>query len=215
MTAADSTLAQGQPRRGSAATRLAGLAGVIGGAVLLAAFVVDIPPGLNDVRLVLFFIGAMAVAAAAYTPLSATGRGVARVAVGLVLVANAWGLAMSATSAMLSIPVGPGTFGLVYFWAGLAWWLADAVFGFVALRVGGWARLGGLALGVGSLLAISGMDRFELTTRDNPTIFGPLSLTGIALNALGWIVLGLWLLTRRVATDSPRAEDPRPAATSS
>jgi hypothetical protein len=215
VTAADSTLAQGQPRRGSAATRLAGLAGIVGGSVLLAAFVVEIPPGLNDVRLVLFFVGAMAVAAATYTPLSATGRGVARAAVGLVLVANAWGLAMSTISAVLSIPVGPGTFGLVYLWAGLAWWLADALFGFVSLRLGGWARLGGLALGVGSLLAITGMDRLELTSRDNPTIFGPLALTGIAMNGVGWIVLGLWLVTRRPPADSLPEASPRPAATSS
>ena len=41
------------------------------------------------------------------------------------------------------------------------------------------------------------MDRLELTTRDNPTIFLPLSLTGIALNGVGWIVLGLWLVSRR------------------
>jgi hypothetical protein len=204
MTAADSSLENSQPGGGSAAILLAGFAGVVGGAVLLAAFVVDIPPGLNDFRLALFFIGAMAVAAAAYAQLSETGRGVARVAVGLVLVANAWGLAMGATSAALWIPVGPGTFGLVYFWAGLAWWLADALFGFVAMRLGGWARLGALALGVGSLLAITGMDRLELTSSANPTIFGPLSLTGIALNGAGWIVLGLWIMTR-----------PRPAATSS
>ena len=91
----------------------------------------------------------MAVAAAAYPPLARTGLGVARVAVGLVLVANAWGLAMGAISAAFSIPVGPGTFGVVYFWAGLAWWLADALFGFVALRLGGWARLGAAALAVG------------------------------------------------------------------
>jgi hypothetical protein len=154
--------------------------------------------------LALFFVGAMAVAAATYAPLATRGRGVARTAVGLVLVANAWGLAMGAISALFSIPVGPGTFGVVYFWAGLAWWLADALFGFVSLRLGGWARLGGLALGVGSLLAITGMDRLELTSSRNPTIFGPLSLTGIALNGVGWIVLGLWLIAR-----------PRPAATSS
>jgi hypothetical protein len=58
-------------------------------------------------------------------------------------------------------------------------------------------RLGAAALAVGSLLAILGMDRLELTTSDNPTIFLPLSLTGIALNGVGWIVLGLWLAISR------------------
>jgi len=197
VTALETTVRHGQPPAEPTAARLAGLAGVIGGAGLLAAFVVDIPPRLNDVRLTLFFLGAMAVATAAWMPLATTGRGVARVAVGLVLIANAWGLVMGAISAALSIPVGPGTFGVVYFWAGLAWWLADALFGFVALRLGGWARLGALALGIGSLLAITGMDRLELNSSQHPTIFGPVSLVGIALNGLGWIALGVWVITGR------------------
>jgi hypothetical protein len=194
---AHTTLRPGQPRGEPLATRLAGLAGVVGGAGLLAVFVVDIPPGLNDVRLTLFFVGAMAVSATTYASLAASWRGVARVAVGLVLISNAWGLAMSAISAELSIPVGPGTFGLVYFGAGLAWWVADALFGFVALRLDGWARLGALALGMGSLLAITGMDRLELTSAQHPTIFGPIALVGIALNGIGWIVLGLWVVVGR------------------
>jgi hypothetical protein len=197
VTAGETTLRHGHPRAGPTAARLAGLVGVIGGAGLLAVFVVDIPPWLNDVRLTLFFLGAMAVAAAAWMPLATTGRGLARVVVGLVLIANAWGLVMGVISAALSIPVGPGTFGVVYFWAGLAWWLADALFGFVALRLGGWARMGALALGVGSLLAITGMDRLALTSSQHPTIFGPVSLVGIALNGLGWIALGMWLVGGR------------------
>ena len=199
MTAAGVTLEGRRPAAPSPASRLAGVAGVIGGAALLAVFVVDVPQGLNDVRLALFFVGAMAVAGALYPVLAAKGRGVARVAVGLVLVTNALGLAMGIISSAFSIPVGPGTFGVVYFWAGLAWWLADALLGFVALRLGGWARLGALALGVGSLLAITGMDRLELTTRANPTIFLQLSLAGIALNGVGWLVLGLWLALGRRA----------------
>ena len=197
MTAASATIAIPGEEGPSRRTRAAGLLGVVGGTALLAAFILEIPPWLNDFRLALYFVGAIGVAAASYPPLARTGLGVARVAVGLVLVANAWGLAMGAISAAFSLPVGPGTFGVVYFWAGLAWWLADAVFGFVALRLGGWARLGALALGSGSILAITGMDRLELTTRDNPTLFGPLSLAGIALNGIGWIVLGLWLGSRR------------------
>jgi hypothetical protein len=57
--------------------------------------------------------------------------------------------------------------------------------------------LGALALAIGSLLAVTGMDRLEWTTRDNPTIFLPLSLAGIALNGLGWILLGIDVATRR------------------
>ena len=163
---------------------------------MLAAFVIEIPPWLNDVRLTLFFVGSMAVAAAAYPPLARTGQGLARVAVGLVLVANAWGLAMGAISAAFSIPVGPGTFGVIYFWAGLAWWLADALFGFVALRLGRWA---GLAHWPGRRLAPRdhwhGSPRADVVGKPHDLRSRPVD--GIALNGVGWIVLGLWLVGRR------------------
>ena len=102
------------------------------------------------------------------------GPAVARVAVGLrarreCLAGSRWAPSRPPSS----IPVGPGTFGVVYFWAGL-----DVVAGRRALRVRrapprrlGEARR--LALGVGSILAITGMDRLELTTRGNPTSFLP------------------------------------------
>ena len=61
----------------------------------------------------------------------------------------------------------------------------------MTLRSGFAARWGALALAIGSVLALTGMDRLELTSVANPTIFGPLSLIGIALNGLGWILLGL------------------------
>jgi hypothetical protein len=83
------------------------------------------------------------------------------------------------------------------FYAGLAMWLADSAFGFASLRVGGAPRLGALALAVGSLLAIVGMDRLGLTSPTNPTIFGPLALIGIAMNGIGWILLGAAIVNRR------------------
>ena len=75
-----------------------------------------------------------------------------------------------------------------------AWWLADAAFGFVALRLGAVTRWGALALGVGSLLAILGIGQLELTSPENPTFFGPIALTGVALNGVAWILLGLDLV---------------------
>jgi hypothetical protein len=47
------------------------------------------------------------------------------------------------------------------------------------------------------------MDRLELTSPGSPTVFGPLALTGIALNGLGWILLGIDLARR--APEAPRA----------
>jgi hypothetical protein len=61
-----------------------------------------------------------------------------------------------------------------------------------------------MALGIGSLLAFTGMDRLEWTTRADPTIFLPLSLAGIVLVGIGWIALGVDLvMTRRSSEASP------------
>ena len=67
------------------------------------------------------------------------------------------------------------------------------------------ARLGFDGVAIGSVLAITGIDRLELV-QANPTIFGPLSLAGIILNALGWILLGLDVATRRRASDAQPQE---------
>ena len=89
-----------------------------------------------------------------------------------------------------------GDFGLIYFFAGVAMWVTDAAFGAVSLRLRAVTRLGAVALLVGSLLAITGMDRLGLTSSASPTIFGSLGLTGVALNGVAWILLGIDVATR-------------------
>lgn len=179
----------------SPSSRVLGFAGILGGAVLLAAFVVEISPGLNNVRLGLFHLGAIAIVVAVHRRQVAASPSLARAAAGAAVLANAWNLAWLVLSTGRQNPFA-GDFGLVYFYAGLALWLADASFGVVTLRLGVVTRWGALALAIGSLLAITGMDRLGLTSRADPTIFLPLSLTGIALNGLAWIVIGIDLVTR-------------------
>jgi len=174
----------------AASTRLLGLAGILGGAVLLAAFVIDIPPALNDARLVMFSLGAIAVVMALYPRQTGVPGTVYRVASVAAIVANAWHLSMVVLSIGRESPFA-GDFGLVSFYAALAMWLADAAFGAAALRSDVPSRWGPLALAIGSVLAIAGMDRLGLTSPSNPTMFGPVALTGVALNGLGWILLGL------------------------
>lgn len=187
----------------SASARLLGLAGILGGAVLLAAFLVEIPPGLNDARLVIFSLGAIAVVVAVDRRQPAASPTVFRVAIIAAVVANAWHLSMVVLSIGRTNPFA-GDFGLVSFYAALAMWLADAAFGAAAFRSGAASRWGPLALAIGSVLAIDGMDRLGLTSVANPTIFGPLALTGVALNGLGWILLGLDIASggRLVVLDS-------------
>ncbi len=180
----------------SASSRLLGLAGIMGGAVLLAAFVVEVAPDLNNVRLVLFNLGAIAIVVAVHRLQVAASPTLARVVAIAAVVANA--------SVVLRevLPYGPwhpfaGDNGLVLFYAGIAMWLTDAAFGLVTLRLGVVTRWGALALAVGSVLAILGIDRLGLTSESNPTIFGSLALTGIALNGIAWILLGLDIASRR------------------
>jgi hypothetical protein len=180
-------------------SRLLGLGGIAGGSVLLAAFVLEIPAGLNVLRIVLYLLGAIAVVVAADRRQVDASPTLARAAALAAVIANAAVLLREV------LPYGPwhpfaGDHGLVLFYAGLAMWLTDAAFGLVALRLGVVSRWGALALAVGSMLAILGMDRLGLTSEANPTIFGPLSLTGIALNGIGWILLGLEIARR----DDPR-----------
>jgi hypothetical protein len=83
-----------------------------------------------------------------------------------------------------------GDFGLAGFWVALAFWLADAWFGLVALRLGVVWRGAALILVAGSLMAIAGMDRLGLTSPADPTFFGPIALLGMAMVGTAWVLLG-------------------------
>jgi hypothetical protein len=208
----DRTVAHSLATSPSTSSRVLGLVGILGGAVLLAAFVIDIAPGLNVLRLVLFNLGAMAIVLAVHRRQASAAPTLALLAAVPALVANAWYLAM----VLLSIgrpqpPLGDSDFRLVMFFAGAAMWLTDAAFGLVTLRLGVVARWAALALAIGSVLAFTGMDRLELTSPSNPTIFQPLSLVGIALNGIGWILLGLDLAIRRRVLPI-QAQEVRPGA---
>jgi hypothetical protein len=169
--------------------RVLGAAGILGGTVLLAAFVIEIPGGLNNVRLVLYFLGAIAVIVAVHRRQASRGNRWSTVVAAAAIVSNAWYPVMLLVS--IGRPIAHDVFGEAFFYSALAWWLADAAFGFDALRLGVVTRWGALALGVGSLLAILGMDRLGLSSAADITVFGRLGLTGVALNGVAWILLGL------------------------
>jgi hypothetical protein len=190
--------------------RILGTLGILGGTALLAAFVVGIPGEINTLRFVAFNLGAMAVVVAVHRRQASIGPRLAWLAASVAALANAWYLVMVVLSAGRPQPPDPDPdFRLVMFYAGLAMWLADAAFGFVTLRYRVVTRWGALALAVGSLLAILGMSHLQLTSPSNPTIFGSLSLIGVALNGLGWILLGASVVGLRrpsrmpVSTTSP------------
>lgn len=181
-----------------------GLLGILGGTVLLVAFVVDIPSDLNAFRLVLFNIGAIAVVVGVHPYQAHVAPRLAVWVAGFAVAANAWYVGMEILSIGEPDPFG-GEVGYVWFIAAIVMWLTDAAFGAVTLRLGVMGRWGAAALAIGSVLAITGIDRLGLTSSHDPTIFGPISLIGAALNGLGWILLGLDLALRGVGVgdDTP------------
>jgi len=167
-----------------------GALGVAGGLGLLLAYILDIPTAWNTLRLVLFCGGAIAIAIATHGRHAAASRPLALAGTVPLVVANGWYIAWVLLAVGRERPFA-GDFGLVGFWAGLAFWLADAWFGLIALRLGVVWLWAALILVAGSLMAIAGMDRLELTSPANPTIFGSIALMGVALNGLAWVLLGL------------------------
>jgi hypothetical protein len=174
-----------QPR-----VRVLGLLGIVGGIAVLAAFVVTIPPAQNTARIFLFLAGGVGVALAAHEPQARVSGRLALACVIPLVLANGVVAIWELLSLGRDRPFA-GDFGLVGFYAGLAMWLAHAWYGIATVRIGVLSRWAAIALVVGSVLAITGMDRLELTSSVNPTIFGPLSLLGIALNGIAWALLGL------------------------
>jgi hypothetical protein len=176
--------------------RLLGVVGILGGLALVAAFVVDIPQAWNPARLVLFLVGAIAIALAVHPSHARVAPRLALAGAVPLVIANAWSMTWVVLALGREQPIG-GDFGLIGFYASLAVWIAHAWFGLCALRIGVLWRPATVVLAVGSLLAITGMDRLELTTQANPTIFEPLSLLGIALNGAAWILLGTQIVAGR------------------
>jgi hypothetical protein len=174
--------------------RALGAAGIVGGAVLLSAFVIGIPDWFWDLRMTLYLVGAIAVVAGVHRRQVAFAPSFSLAVAVAAIAAN--GLYLARAVVFPNSPWHPfaGDNGMVFFYAGLATWIADAAFGTVAFRLGAVTRWGALALAVGSALAILGMDRLELTSPADPTIFAPLGLIGVALNGVGWILLGLDLM---------------------
>jgi hypothetical protein len=192
-------LAHSLTRPPSIAVRVMGLAGVAGGFALVAAFLPHPPwtPETFNLRLVVFSAGAIAVALVVLRRRPIASRLIAPIAV-VTIVANAWHIAMVLIGiGRPQFPEPDPEYRTIAMYAGVALWTADAAFGFSTWRIGGLARLAGLALGIGSLFAFSGMGNLGLIDGDFEWFFLPASQVGIALNGLGWILLGIAVATRR------------------
>jgi hypothetical protein len=77
------------------------------------------------------------------------------------------------------------------------------VFGAASAVIGAVSRIGSWAVAVGSVLAVTGIDRLGLVSEANPTVFNTLSQIGIVAMAAGWIILGLDVAFRSADRSEP------------
>ncbi len=198
-TRKDRTVGHSLTEPPSLASKLLGLVGVLGGLILIVAFVPSIPwsPDFFNLRLVLFNVGAIAIVIGVHRRQADAGRRLALAAAIPAVLANAWYLVMVVRVVALPGEAGRGDYGPWFDVAATAMWLADAWFGIVVLRLGVASRAAGAVLGVGSVLALGGLDRLGLVSGQFAAIVEPLALAGIALNGIAWIALGLELALRR------------------
>ena len=177
--------------------RILGLLGVAGGALLAAAFVPSLPwtQELFNLRLVLFNLGAIAVAIAVHRRQAPAGRSLSIAGTVPVVLANAWYLVL-----MLLEWTDPNPydgFGIEVVYAATALWAADLWFGLVAARLNAVTRWGGIAVALGAGLTSLGMGHLGLVDGPYGAFFGPAALVGIGLLGFGWIILGIDVAFRR------------------
>lgn len=186
----------------SRSSRLLGLLGIVGGLWLLSAWFVFFSEAVNVARLVVFNLGAIAIAIGVTRTWSDRLLGRGRAATAAVVLANV----AYAASIVLTMEGRPRVFGdndaFVWMIVGVALWLADGFFGLVATRLPGLAKIGGAALVAGSLSAL-GVGGLVFVEPGVMNFFGNLALAGAFLNGVGWILLGLALNRRRVMEAPP------------
>lgn len=182
------------------ANRALGVLGILGGVMLLAIWAPAFPWSvdlLNPLRLVLFNAGAIAIVYAVHRRQATIARRASLAAAVPAILANAWYLAMVIVAiGRPQFPEPDPGFRPIFFYAAIALWLTDAAFGLVALRIGVVPRHAAFMLLIGSLLALTGVSGLGFTTGPFAAIIEPLTIVGVAIVGLGWILLGLDLATR-------------------
>jgi len=168
--------------------RVLGIAGLIAGFVILLVYVVELPQDLYPLRLVVFSLGVIGIGIGVHRRQAASAPEASSVATVALVLAAAFFLA----TVLWAPPP-----GMLAFWSGVALWLACMLFGAVCAWVKAVNRWGAVAVAVGSLLTLTGIDQLGLVSADAPTIFNTLAQVGIVTMGIGWILLGVDVATRR------------------
>jgi hypothetical protein len=198
------TLATFEPSR---TMRWLGLLGLVGGILLLWAFISFNPfesRPANMVRLITFALGQAAIAFAFHGRLALASPRLAHVTTALVMFGGI-GYALWVFVALWVPSPFSGTFGALNFFGNGLLWLSAALFGFALLwtgvaskglpgRLGVAARLGAVAL-LGSTVGWLGDDRLGLVDSEPfGQLIGSIALLGILFNGIGWVTLGSLLV---------------------
>ena len=196
--------------------RLLGLVGLVGGILLLWAFISFEPfvtLEANTIRLLTFSLGGAAVATAFYGRQARVAPSVALVTSGAVVVGGVVYAILIVVAQWVDSPFS-GTFGTIHFWSNAALWISPAVYGAAMLRIGAawqgmarWlgvaTRLGAIAL-LGSVFAWTGDDRLGLVdSEDFGELWSRIALTGVILNGIGWVILGAVLTFGKASARRP------------
>ncbi|MEP7379656.1 MAG: hypothetical protein ABI725_08875 [Chloroflexota bacterium] len=193
------TMAHSMTLAPTPAGRLLGVLGVFGGVFLLLGFInlEQWTPDLFNLRLIVFNLGAIAIATGVHLRQASAGRGLSLSGAAPVVVANAIYLVFTFLLVAKPGQLGGGDYQPIglYILSAAAMWLSDAWLGLVTFRLGVLNRWSALALLVGSIAAFVGMGNFGLA--ENGSIAEKVILTGLALHGLGWVLLGLEVALRR------------------
>lgn len=180
------TVAQSLAVAPTPVSRLLGLVGVAGGAILLAAFVMDFTPDINKLRIVLFSLGAIAVVLGVHMRQSAANPRLALLGAVPAIVTNV---------AYLILVVGPvAQSGALEAYLAGAMWISDLWFAVVTFRLGVMNRFSSVALIVGSIGVFLGMGVLGLAQPGS--LMETVVLTGLALHGAAWILLGVEVALR-------------------
>ena len=192
--------------------RLLGLVGVVGGVVLLWAFISLNPFGdrlANTMRLATFWLGGMAIALAFYPRLAPGSPRVAAFTTAAILIIGVWNVLWVILSIGQENPHADAFGGIGIVGQIVGWWV-QAVYGATLLLLGGASsgmtkhlrtitRLAAIALLVGGPLAFLGINDRALANWSEygftmPGIFTTLGQIGVILTGVGWLVLGALLI---------------------
>jgi len=196
----DRTVAHSAASAPSLSARALGIAGVLAGLILIIPYLVTIDETWFPPRIILFNAFVIAVAVGLYRRQAAASPRLALAATALVILANGWYLG-NIMLGVDDINLYGTAVGTVMFLSGVALWAAAAAYGAASLAIGAFSRWGPVLLVIGSLLAVTGIDRLGLV--GGGSIFGPLSQVGGVMHGLGWIVLGAELALRASRSPAP------------